>query len=144
MPDSSNAALSVSTLLCFDFGTKRIGVAVGQALTKTATPLQAVPNHQLVLRLPGLIAEWQPSVIVVGVPLNMDGTEQAMTRKAREFIHRLRAETGLRVYEMDERLTSVEARSRVYAEVGYKGLKKADIDSIAAKLILESWLQQNL
>lgn len=132
------------TIIAFDFGTKRIGVAVGQTLTRTATPLpplsaqNGVPNWQI---LKSLLKQWQPQALVVGLPLNMDGTEQPITRRARLFIEALRSQTNLPVYEMDERLSSVEARSRLFEEGGYAGLKKSSIDSFAAKLILEHWMQ---
>ncbi len=131
------------TYLGFDFGTKRIGVAVGQALTKTASPLKnlsaqdGVPDWQLIQKL---IEQWRPQALIVGIPLNMDGSEQAITKRARRFANRLHERFKLPVHGIDERLTTVSARSELFDSGGYKALKKQEIDSFAAKLILESWL----
>lgn len=131
-------------ILGFDFGTKRIGVAVGQTVTKTANPYgmlkanQGQPNWDQVAKI---IEEWQPVALVVGIPLNMDGTEQAVTQAAKKFANRLEGRFNLPVYGVDERLTTVEARDRVFQDEGYKGLQKTAIDAMAAKIILEAWLQ---
>lgn len=131
------------TFLGFDFGTKRIGVAVGQSLTRTASPLKnlsardGIPDWQLIERL---IQQWRPHALIVGIPLNMDGSEQAITHRARRFANRLRQRSKLPVYGIDERLTTVSARSEIFDRGGYKALQKQEIDSFAAKLILESWL----
>lgn len=133
-------------VLGFDFGIKRIGVAVGQSLTKTATPLsplaadQGVPNWQLVQQL---ITQWQPNQLVVGLPLNMDGHDQFITRRTRAFIKTLHAQTQLPVHSIDERLSSVEARAQLFAAGGYAALKKKSVDSFAAKLILEHWFSMH-
>lgn len=129
-------------IIAFDFGTKRIGVAVGQALTRSATPLpplsarDGVPNWDTLLKV---IHTWRPQALVVGLPLNMDGTEQPLTKRVRTFIKALKTHTQLPVYEMDERLSTVEARSRLFDAGGYSALQKSSIDSFAAKLILEHW-----
>lgn len=133
---------SSGVVLAFDFGLKRIGVAVGQSITKTATPLGtlvAKSGEPPWDRIAALLSEWQPTVLVVGIPLNMDGTEQPMTQNAKQFAGRLQQRSGIPVSTVDERLTTREARSRLYAEGGYKRIKGADIDSLAAKLILETW-----
>lgn len=134
------------TYLCFDFGLKRIGVAVGQTLTKTANPLITLQAEEGLIseaQVQQLIKTWQPQGIVVGLPLNMDGTEQAITQKAQVFADFLQQKCSLPIYFMDERLTSVEAREQVYAQGGYQALQKAKIDSVAAKLILESWFSEH-
>jgi putative Holliday junction resolvase len=129
-------------IIAFDFGTKRIGVAVGQGLTKTGTPLepisadQGIPNWQTIATL---VQCWQPQAFVVGLPVHMDGSEQLITQRTRLFIEALHKRTSLPVYEMDERLTSIEARSQLFAQGGYAFLKKSSVDSFAAKLILEQW-----
>jgi putative Holliday junction resolvase len=132
-----------SYIIGLDFGTRRIGVAVGQTITKTATPLEPIFANDGVISdwriIQNLIEKWHPQALVVGLPLNMDGTPQPMTQRARLFIKTLKAQTNLPVYAMDERLTSVEARSRLFAEGGYRALQKHSIDSFAAKLILEDW-----
>src|SRR5690349_10976038 len=123
--------------LGFDFGEKRIGVAVGQSLTKTARPLttlmakEGIPEWDEVT---ALIETWKPEAIIVGIPLNMDGTEQAVTHAARDFANRLRQRYSLTVYDMDERLSTREARAEIYAEGGYKSLKKRPVDDVAARL----------
>ncbi|MGE3921288.1 MAG: Holliday junction resolvase RuvX [Gammaproteobacteria bacterium] len=131
------------TYLSFDFGTKKIGVAVGQTLTKTATPLPKISAKnpsQVWEHIAKLIQEWQPIALVVGLPLNMDGTEQRITTLTRTFINELKNRFQKEVYEVDERLTTRAARSDIFDSGGYKALQKNDIDSIAAKIILESWL----
>lgn len=101
------------TLLAFDFGTKSIGVAVGQRITGTARPLPAIkaqdgtPDWNIIERL---LKEWQPDEIIVGLPLNMDGTEQPLTARARKFANRIHGRFGVEVKLHDERLSTVEAR----------------------------------
>lgn len=132
-------------ILGFDFGTKKIGVAVGQTVTRTANPLgnlradQGVPRWESVQKL---IIEWQPVALVVGIPLNMDGTRQRVTDQAEHFAQELETRFKLPVFGIDERLTTIEARDRVFQEQGYKGLQKTALDAVAAKIILEAWLQQ--
>ncbi len=132
------------TLLGFDFGLRHIGVAVGQTYTRTAQPVTTLAAHKGVPEWPEitkLIQTWRPHALVVGIPLNMDGTEQPLTRAARRFAKALEKQTQLPVHSMDERLSTVEARAHLFAQGGYKALKKQAIDSMAAQLILESWLQ---
>lgn len=131
------------TLLGFDFGTKYIGVATGQSITQTATPLTTLkardgePRWEEVKRL---VEQWSPDALVIGIPLNMDGTESDMSQKARAFAHKLSAQTNLPVHECDERLTTHEAKSLLLELYGPKALEKTTIDSFAAKLIVESWM----
>lgn len=135
------------TALAFDFGTKSIGCAVGQSITGTAQALPAfkaqegIPNWEAVARC---IAEWQPNVIIVGLPLNMDGTEQPLTQRARKFANRLHGRFGIKVELQDERLTTTEARSEIFQRGGYRALNKGKVDGISACLILESWFEQQL
>ncbi len=136
---------SPGTLLGFDFGMKRIGVAIGQTVTQTARPLGIIKADAGIPQwasLDKLIKNWQPDALVVGIPLNMDGTEQPITLNAREFATRLQLRFKLPVFEMDERLTSVEAKARLFESGGYKALKNTPIDSVAAQLILQNWLTQ--
>lgn len=133
-------------LIGFDFGMKRIGVAVGQTVTKTARPLGVVNAKQGLpdwITLTKYIKTWHPDAFVVGIPLNMDGTEQPLTSAARAFADSISERFQLPVYGIDERLTSVEAKSRVFEEGGYKALKNSAIDSFAAQLILQNWLLEN-
>ena len=132
----------MSQVLAFDFGLARIGVAVGQQITKTATPLNTLkakegsPDWNEVEKL---IKEWQPKRLVVGEPFNMDSSDQDITLRARKFANRLHGRFGLAVDLFDERLTSTAAREEIFEYGGYKKLKKTQIDSVAAALILESW-----
>ena len=129
-------------ILAFDFGLARIGVAVGQSITNTANPLdtlkakQGIPDWTLIEKL---IKEWQPSLLLVGEPFNMDDSDQTITKLARKFANRLHGRYGIAIEMFDERLTSASAREEIFEFGGYKKLKKTQIDSVAAALILESW-----
>lgn len=133
------------TLLSFDFGMKRIGVAVGQRITQTANPLVTLaakagdPNWATV---DALIKKWRPDALVVGIPLNMDGTDQPITHAARGFARALVEHYGLPVHEMDERLTTKAAREELFEAGGYKALQSGEVDQIAAKILLENWFLQ--
>lgn len=135
-----------ATYLAFDFGTKKIGVAVGQSLTKSASPLaqikakDGVPQWQEIARL---VKDWQPTGFIVGIPVNMDGTEQWVTHKARDFAKVLAEKFSLPVFDVDERLSTKEARSELFESGGYRALTGSDIDSIAAQILLESWFREN-
>ena len=126
------------TLLCFDHGEKRIGVAVGQAVTGTASPLETVtvknniPDWDSITHL---INSWQPVSLIVGMPLTMDGCHQEMTGIATRFIRQLKGRYHLPVYEIDERLSSYEARQRLGSTW--------NIDPVAAQAILETWLSEH-
>lgn len=134
------------TLLGFDFGMKSIGVAIGQTLTKSArslTTLKAkngIPDWKLVAIL---INEWQPDALIVGIPLNMDGTEQPITKNAKNFAKLLGEKFGLPIHLADERLTTVAARAKLFEERGSRAIKKPKVDAVAAQLILESWICQH-
>lgn len=138
MPSSQN-----TVVLGFDWGIKRIGVAVGNSLLNQATPLKTlsakagVPDWNLVKQL---IQEWRPNVLVVGVPLDMEGKELPTTQKAKMFCEQLQKKSQLPLYPVDERLTTIEARQRLFEEGGYRRIQSAQVDSYAAKLIVEQWL----
>ncbi len=128
----------IKSLLCFDFGTKRIGVAVGQTITQTATPLQTVRNknnHPDWNNIEQLIDEWQPDALVVGLPLNMMDEVQEMTIASEKFMRQLHGRFHLPVYSIDERLSSFEAAQRTG--------KTTDLDPVAAQAILETWFAEN-
>lgn len=134
--------MNIQTVLAFDYGLKNIGVAYGQSLTGTAKelpPLPArdgVPDWEQIARL---IKEWQPQLLLVGLPLNMDDTESELSQRARKFGNRLKGRFGLAVEMFDERLTSRLAKEEA-RERGHKGnYGRAPVDSIAARLLLESW-----
>lgn len=132
------------TALAFDFGTKSIGCAIGQSITGTAQALPAfkaqdgIPNWEAIEKC---LKEWKPDVAIVGLPLNMDGTEQNLTLLARKFANRLQGRFGVNVHLQDERLTTTQARSEIFERGGFKALKKGKVDGISACLILESWFE---
>lgn len=133
-------------LVClgFDFGYKRIGVAVGQSITGTATPLKTVRAQQGIpdwYEIDQLVREWQPKALVVGLPTCIDETELYTTEPAKTFAKSLENHYQLPVHLVDERLTTIEARERLFAQGGYRKLKKTEIDCIAACIILEQWLE---
>ena len=134
------------TILAFDFGKRRIGVAVGQQITDSASPLGVVrngengPDQDHIQRL---IREWSPARLVVGMPLHADGTPSAITELVGLFIQEL-AKFGLPIDTVDERYTSVEAQQMLRsrrAEGGRGRIRKETIDSTAALLIAERWLK---
>lgn len=137
--------MTARTILCFDYGTKSIGVAVGSELTGSATLLTAlkakdgIPDWQHIERL---IQEWQPQLLLVGLPLNMDGSEQEFTARTRKFANRLHGRFGLPVTFHDERLSTADARSRLFADGGYRNLSKDKVDSLSAQIIFEGWYEQ--
>lgn len=138
--------MSHMTLLAFDFGTKSIGVAIGQQLTGTARPLAALkaqdgtPDWN---KIEALLKEWEPDRVVVGLPLNMDGTEQPLTARARRFANRIHGRFGVQVDLHDERLSTVEARAELFERGGFRALSKGSVDSLSAVIILESWFENS-
>lgn len=139
MPDIGNRRV-----LAFDFGTKSIGVAVGQEITGTASPLTAlkardgIPDWNII---EALYQEWQPDIVVVGLPLNMDGSEQEMTQRARKFANRLHGRFKVAVDVCDERLSTADAKAMLFELGGYKKLTKDKIDSVSACIIFTSWIE---
>lgn len=132
------------TVIAFDFGTNSIGCAVGQSITGTAQGLSSFKARDGIPKwedIGKLLQEWKPDILVVGLPLNMDGTEQPLTQRARKFANRLNGRFNLPVELQDERLTTVEAKAEIFSRGGYKALKKDKVDSISACLILESWFE---
>ncbi|MBV2122585.1 MAG: Holliday junction resolvase RuvX [Candidatus Thiodiazotropha sp. (ex Ctena orbiculata)] len=141
MPDTRDSERASGTLLGFDFGTRKIGVAVGQTLTGTATPLETLElvNHKPDwVRIEQLINEWQPQALVVGLPLDVDDSETDATQPALRFSRQLEGRFHLTVYLADERFTSFEARDRL----GHRAKRLEDYDAVAAKLILETWFNE--
>ena len=135
-PDS-NANI---TLLGFDYGTKRIGVAVGQTLLQSATPLTSLlsRNHKPVwVGVTRLIPEWRPIELVVGLPFDLDDTESEVAGKAKRFARQLHGRYHLPVHMIDERLTSREAATILRTQDKSDGR----LDVMAAALILETWLR---
>lgn len=136
----------LKVLLSFDFGKKRIGVAIGQTVTQTARPLTTLNAKDGVPEwrdITALMKKWQPDALVVGIPLNMDGTEQPISQAAREFANTLKDQYNLPVFEMDERLTTKDAREQLFTEGGYKALQDGQVDQVAAQLILQNWFAEH-
>ena len=136
------------TLLAFDFGLARIGVAVGEIETRLAQPLGAIAEEANAARfsaISALIQEWQPVYLVVGLPLDMAGERTAMTTRCRRFTNQLHGRFGLPVAVVDERLTSVAAESQlVAAGVEDWRARKGWVDSTAAQIILQQFLETHV
>lgn len=123
------------TVLAFDFGLRRIGVAVGEPELRTAHPLAAVSRFD---EIQSLISEWQPAALVVGRPTSAQGEPHKMTRQAEDFARRLERRFKLPVARVDERFSSVEAESRLRGTRA----KKSEVDSVAAQLLLEQYFDE--
>jgi putative holliday junction resolvase len=130
------------TVLAFDFGEKRIGVATGETILKVAHPLTTInaeENEVKFTQIANIIQEWRPTLLVVGLPMHMDGKAHLLTQLAKKFAQRLEGRFNLPVMMLDERLSSVEA-SQNLNQVGIKGIKqKAMLDAVAAQCILQSY-----
>jgi putative Holliday junction resolvase len=145
MPDKA-ARPAVRTVLAFDFGLERVGMAVGEAEVGTAHPLPALAARTPTGRLTAierLIGEWRPALLVVGRPLGEDGAPHEMTRRAERFARQLHGRFGLPVRMVDERYSSAEAESRMRAAYGARKAVKLSrakvLDSQAAQLVLEQF-----
>lgn len=131
------------TLLGFDYGRQRIGVAVAQELIGRASPLETLrcvgnkPDWESIRRL---IERWRPDALVVGIPLEMDGGEQDMTQAARRFARQLEGRMGLPVYGADERLSSIAATGMAFAAGRRARGGRVVVDDLAAKVILETFM----
>ena len=136
--------MSSQTVLGFDYGTKSIGIAIGQQLTASARPLMSIKAVDGIPKweeIGAIITEWKPDLIVVGLPLNMDGTEQEITLRAKKFGNRLNGRFGVKVVTQDERLTTADAKARLFEMGGYKALTKGQVDAMSAVLIIESYFE---
>ena len=144
MPESKKH----QTVIAFDYGLRQIGVAHGQTLTCSAEGISilkasdGVPNWA---QTEALLLEWKPNLLLVGLPLNMDGSESELSRLARKFARRLQGRFNIEVLMVDERLTSQDAKSTL-REAGLDRqsgrIDLTKIDHLAAALILQSWLDQ--
>lgn len=143
MPE--HAQVQQGTVLAFDFGEKRIGVAVGERSLAQAHPLTTIrseANAERFAAIAALIGEWKPSSLVVGLPLALDGTPHAMTARCTRFANQLRGRFGLPVDYAEERLTSVEADERL-RETGHNAKSaKEHLDAMAAQIILQCYFEQ--
>ncbi|WP_086981434.1 Holliday junction resolvase RuvX [Vibrio aphrogenes] len=137
--------MSNQTIMAFDYGTKSIGSAIGQTITGTASPLKAfkaqdgIPNWGDIEKQ---IKEWQPDLVVVGLPTDMQGKDLTdITARARKFANRLHGRFRVQVTLHDERLSTQEARAELFSMGGYKALSKGNVDCQSAVVILESWFE---
>ena len=134
----------MGTVLAFDFGEKRIGVATGETLLASAHPLTVIhaeSNDDRFAAIGKLIAEWQPETLVVGLPTHADGTPHEMTRLATKFGERLQRRFNLPVAYADERLTSLDAEVRLRETGRNSKTAKPLLDAVAAQLILQTWFE---
>jgi putative holliday junction resolvase len=136
-------------VLAFDFGQRRIGVACGDTVSRSAAPLDAVPVNAGGPRwelIDALLREWQPALAVVGLPYNVDGSDSAMTQAARQFAAELERRCRLPVVLVDERYSSREAEARLKSArasgLRRRRVAKADVDAAAACVILERWFTE--
>ena len=138
MPDVN----APNTIMAFDFGTQKMGMAVGQSLIESANPLplfpmkDGIPNWDELLKI---VKSHQPGLFLVGLPLNMDDSESELSTRARKFARRLRHQTNIETLMVDERLTTREARDELGHYQAQGRGKKLSADSIAAALLIESW-----
>jgi putative Holliday junction resolvase len=149
MPDPASAAPAAAlpargTLLGFDFGLARVGVAVGELETAQANALETLAGEAAAPRFAAierLLAQWQPVALVVGIPTHLDGTEHELTARCRRFANQLRGRYGLPVFECDERLSSAAADAAL-ADAGQRDWRsrKVVLDAVAAQLILQQFL----
>lgn len=129
-------------IMAFDFGTQKMGMAVGQSLIQSANPLalfpmkDGIPNWDALLKI---VKQYQPTLFLVGLPLNMDDSESELSTRARKFARRLRHQTNIETQMVDERLTTREARDELSGYQNQGRGKKIAADSIAAALLIESW-----
>ena len=138
MPDVKNSQSSMA----FDFGTQKMGIAIGQSTMESATPLplfamkDGIPDWNQLLKL---VREWQPNLFLVGLPLNMDDSESELSARARKFARRLRHQTNIETWMVDERLSTRAARDELSHYHAQGRGKKLSADSLAATLFIESW-----
>ncbi|WP_343192570.1 Holliday junction resolvase RuvX [Buchnera aphidicola (Taiwanaphis decaspermi)] len=133
-------------IMCFDYGTKNIGVSIGQLITHTSYPLKSIQMFKKKINwiaINKIINEWKPAKIIVGNPLNMNGNKQKMNFLVNEFVKLLYKKTKIPIILHDERLTTVEAKHILFNEKkGFKSLSKNMVNSVSSLIILNSWLYQ--
>ena len=139
------SSILTGTFLAFDFGTQRIGVAVGNTVSASARPLTTIDNEKNAVRfatIAALLAEWQPGALVVGLPCNDDGTPHEMTARCRRFANQLKGRFNLPTILVDERYTSAAASSAL-DEMGVHGRKQKHLlDQYAAQQILQAYFDE--
>ena len=136
--------INTDTYLGFDFGNKKIGIAIGQIITTTASPLQTIrsinqnPNWEIITRL---IQEWRPAGLVVGISKQADGSDNPITPRMLKFCRQLEGRYQLPVYQQDETLSTFEAKQLLFDEVNVNASRLWEVqDQLAAQLILQTWL----
>jgi putative Holliday junction resolvase len=142
---TTSAFTPQGTLLAFDFGTKRIGIAIGNTLLKRANPLTTINDEKTdtrFARIAALLKEWQPCALVVGLPSNDDGTPHELTALSRRFANRLKGRFNLPTILLDERYTSLAASAQLNEEGVYGMKQKALIDQYAAQQILQAYFDE--
>ena len=136
-------------ILSFDFGTKKIGIAVGQTITQSSSPLTVIFNKENKVNwqeISQIVSEWKPDLLLIGKPLNMDGTDSDIMTLVEKFTNKLAKLTNIKCEYVDERLTSFEARQN-FKELmieNNKSIKKEIIDANAAKILIDNWFNQNV
>lgn len=138
--------LPETLILAFDFGMRRIGVAMGDERLGVARPLAMIDAEDNARRfdtIAKLIAEWQPALLVVGLALDMEGGEHEMTQRCRRFAHQLEGRFRLPVALVDERLSSIEAEARLAAQGQDWKRRKTEVDAEAAAIILQDYFSMN-
>ena len=135
-----------ATVLAFDFGTRRVGVAIGNTIVRAAralTTIDAEASDARFAAIAALIAQWRPDELVVGIPLHADGTEHATTQRARRFARQLAGRFQLPVAEVDERYSTQEAQSLIDQSTKRGRERRARRDAVAAQVILQAWLDEH-
>ncbi|QJC28241.1 Holliday junction resolvase RuvX [Enterobacteriaceae endosymbiont of Plateumaris braccata] len=135
------------TLLAFDYGTKNIGVAIGHTIIGIAHTLKKIKNNKKGKpnwnKFKKIIKYWKPKKIIVGLPLNMNGSEQNTTILTKKFAYLIKNKFNIDVELHDERLSTIEAKNILFTTGGWKMLKKNDVNSVSASVILQSWFENN-
>ena len=144
MQDPLLAKANSDTYLGFDFGTKKIGAAVGQTITASTSPLQTIrsinqnPNWDIIGKL---IKEWRPAGLVVGISRQADGSDNPVTPRMLKFCRQLEGRFQLPVFQQDETLSTFEAKQLLFDELTVSASKLWEVqDQLAAQLILQTWL----
>lgn len=138
MPEFNNN----QSIMAFDFGTQKMGIAIGQSSIESANPLplfvmkDGIPDWNQLLKI---VKEWQPNLFLIGLPLNMDDSESELSARARKFARRLRHQTNIETWMVDERLTTREARETLGFYQDQGRAKRLSADSFAAALLIQSW-----
>ena len=146
MPEHTElTALQAQLVMAFDFGTQKMGIATGHALTGTGQPLALFPMQDGIPNwdnLEKIIRQWQPELMLVGLPLNMDDSESELSARARKFARRLRHRTNLAVWMVDERLSTRDARESLGRLQQQGQAKRTSADSLAALMLIETWFRE--